>query len=243
MKPRASAPRTMSGLRGLRPLRQLVDRLLQRLGFASSGMMSLKTIPASGSPGRRGRRASQIDCATERSLTLGERRAAPARRAAGRAPAPASPSDWRSSRPLLRRSGLRERSAGATSCSSRPASRSAAVRKARRCRGAIPNRASCAQAAAISASRLAVEPLAALDARRRAGRTPRARARARRRSRRARRARRGRSPPRARRARPAGAACAPRRRRRASSWRITRSGRNSSRCRRRIVSAARRPPR
>src|SRR5438105_8422034 len=63
-----------------------------------------------------------------------------------------SASSWSSSIPVFRRSGLRERSAGATTASRRPASRVAAVLKARRWRGAMPKCASRAHATATSTS-------------------------------------------------------------------------------------------
>src|SRR5262249_32255428 len=60
---------------------------------------------------------------------------------------------WSSSSAACRRSGFRERSDGATICSSRPALRSAAVRNVRRCRAEIPYRESFAQVTATSTSR------------------------------------------------------------------------------------------
>ena len=129
-------------------------------------------------------------------------------------------------------SGARARS----TASSRPASRSVDVRNVRRWRGRDAEAREPAADRGDLGVGLGVEPLAALDPRREQAvllelaRQPRAR------SRRARRA----SPGRARPRRPA-ARCARRRRRSgdvgfSSSSRITFSGRNSSRCRRRIVS-------
>ena len=65
----------------------------------------------------------------------------------------------------MRRSALRDRSAGATSCSSRPASRPAELRNVRRCRASMPYlREPSARRGDVRVA-LAVEPLAGFDAR------------------------------------------------------------------------------
>ena len=139
--------------------------------------------------------------------------------------------------PAWRRSGLRERSAGATICSSSPAARGRAV----------------PEPAAGSAARCRSEPAGRRQPRRRrrapgssarlprgkarGARSPRAHARTPRSRPRARRVVRGRWPARHARAscRQVAASCAGSPGGDASSSRMIRSGRNSSRCRRRIV--------
>ena len=119
-------------------------------GSASSGMMSLKTIPGRGKSGTSRIRASEV-----RDVAHGARqaRAARARTGAGRARARAP----RASR------DRRDRPGGAPGCGSgAPARRASSssdglvgrtpVRQLRRFRGAIPYRESRAQAAATSAS-------------------------------------------------------------------------------------------
>ena len=199
--------------------------------------MSLKTMPGFGKSGTsriapRGRRAVR-QSATYRSPGRGAR----ARRGAGRAPArPRRAPAGRRGRPCAARGSARGAPAP-TSCSSSPASRSAAVRNVAQVPASMPKRGEPAADGGDLGVALAVEPLAALDARLEQAELLQLRARSR--------------PsiparsqssveldlaPRARRAPPGAArrSAAPAARR--SSWRITRSGRNSSRCSRRIVS-------
>ena len=198
-------------------------------GSASSGVMSLKPTPGRREVVHLPDLGLQVDGHCTPSL------AGRARRAATRARCASSASCCRSRSACARRSALRPRSAGATSCSSSAASRPVAVRNVRRLRGAD------AVARQLRARRgdVGVRLGIALRARRcraaRADRTPRAPSRAP-----ASTPARSQSSSRVIVSSSAPSAVGRWRLRSfapgaSSSSRITRSGRNSSRCSRRIV--------
>ena len=145
-----------------RPRRELVDRLRERLGVEQERRDVLEADARLREVRDLADAALQVDravsCADESTDVA-------RRRAVGTAPAQPRRAPGGPRAPARRRSGFRERSAGATTASSSADSRSAAVRKARRWRGAMPKRASASHAIATSTSRLGVDALPPLDAR------------------------------------------------------------------------------
>ena len=239
MKPRASAPRMIrAAAAGAAPRAGRSSRG-STSASATSGIMSLKTIPGFGKSGTSRIAVAQVERGAEvtRSLPLGE-------------DAQLAPEE--EPRELLRGLGERlqvlEPGLAPLGVARPQRRRDELLEQARLAAGRVAERAQVPGVDAVLGElpaggrdlgvALAVEPLAALDARRRAGRTPRARARAS-----------ASMPARSQSsARSSSPSCSPRpagrRRLRsaapapdASSCRITRSGRNSSRCSRRIVSS------
>ena len=160
MKPRASAPRTMSGFRGSptrrarRPSPAAPPGREQRHDVLEDdpGLGEVRDVADHRGEVERSR-------VTERDLRCLRRTRA--RRGAARAPAASSPSVCRSSTPACRRSGFRARSAGATTASSRPC---LAVGRCGTPAGAAARSRSARAAphAARSSTSVSVEPLAAL---------------------------------------------------------------------------------
>ena len=149
MNPRASAPRIRSGSRGRAQSASWRIDLREVLRVGDQRHEVLEEDPFL----REVRDVADLVAEIERhDVRSDDRRGGRAGTGAARAPARRAASASRSSSASLRRSGLRERRPGATSCSTSAACRPAAVRNVRRCRASMPKRASRAHAAATSAS-------------------------------------------------------------------------------------------